>query len=172
MAVYRTIELNPVRAARVDAPNLYRWSSVHGNLGSHVDTVLTPRDRCMALGRGDRLHGEAYREWLQEAITAEERALIRTHLARSVRSAACVSRGSSGRRSGGPSLRPSGRPTAIEFEVAITGQQIVLGIHQTGVARSVRNLLIMRSAEVRIPLGSARSLLRGRLSQTRDSQGE
>jgi len=55
----------------VDAPNRYRWSSVHGNLGSLVDPVLTPHDRFMALGLDDRARGDAYREWLQEAISDE-----------------------------------------------------------------------------------------------------
>lgn len=41
MTVYRYIELNPVRAAMVDHPERYRWSSVHANLGSRVDHVVT-----------------------------------------------------------------------------------------------------------------------------------
>ena len=81
LAVYRYIELNPVRAAMVDAPNRYRWSSVHGNLGSLVDPVLTPQDCFMASGLDERARGDAYREWLQEAISDEELAAIRQHLA-------------------------------------------------------------------------------------------
>ena len=74
-------ELNPVRAAMVDAPHRYRWSSVHGNLGSLVDPLLTPHDCFMALGLDGCARGDAYREWLQEAISDEELAAIRQHLA-------------------------------------------------------------------------------------------
>jgi len=81
LAVYRYIELNPVRAAMVDAPNRHRRSSVHGNLGSLVDPVLTPHDCFMALGLDGRARGDADREWLQEAISDEELAAIRQHLA-------------------------------------------------------------------------------------------
>jgi len=81
LAVYWYIELNPVRAAMVDAPNRYRSSSAHGNLGSLVDPVLTPHDCFMALGLDEPARGDAYREWLEEAIRDEEPAAIRQHLA-------------------------------------------------------------------------------------------
>lgn len=58
LAVYRYIELNPVRAALVERAEHHRWSSVHGNLGNRRDPLLVPHPGFLALG-----------------VTAEERSL-------------------------------------------------------------------------------------------------
>lgn len=57
----RYIELNPVRAAMVDDPAHYRWSSYRANGLGQSDPLLTPHPVFLELGRaqGDRLN--AYR---------------------------------------------------------------------------------------------------------------
>jgi putative transposase len=40
LTLYRYIEMNPVRAAMVDAPQRYRWSSARANLGLAPDPCL------------------------------------------------------------------------------------------------------------------------------------
>jgi putative transposase len=80
LAVYRYIELNPVRAAMVDAPQRYRWSSVHGNLASVVDPLLTPHLCLAALGAESGDRADAYREWLRAGTDTQELTAIRHHL--------------------------------------------------------------------------------------------
>jgi putative transposase len=81
LAVYRYIELNPVRAAMVDAPERYRWTSVHGNLASIIDPVLTPHACFAALGAGAAERADAYRQWLMAGTDTAELIAIRRHLA-------------------------------------------------------------------------------------------
>ena len=61
LACHRYIELNPVRAAMVDDPAQYRWSSYRANALGEPGVPLTHHPDCLALGnsRGTRL--EAYR---------------------------------------------------------------------------------------------------------------
>lgn len=81
LTVYRYIELNPVRAAIVDAPESHRWSSVHANLGLRLDPLVTPHPVFVGLGADPRARGAAYRTWLYEPIDPEEQQAIRAHLA-------------------------------------------------------------------------------------------
>ena len=81
LAVYRYIELNPLRAALVDAPERYRWSSVHGNLALTIDPVLTPHASFAALAAGPAERAGAYRQWLMAGTDAAELTAIRRHLA-------------------------------------------------------------------------------------------
>jgi putative transposase len=57
----RYIELNPVRAAMVDDPAHYRWSSYRANALGQADARLTPHALYRALGRGDAARQTAYR---------------------------------------------------------------------------------------------------------------
>lgn len=57
----RYIELNPVRAAMVDDPAHYRWSSYRANALGQVDARITPHALYRALGRGDAARQAAYR---------------------------------------------------------------------------------------------------------------
>ena len=71
----RYIELNPVRAAMVDDPahyrwTSYRWTSYRANGLGQSDARLTPHSLYLALGRNDRERQAAYR------------ALFRAHLDR------------------------------------------------------------------------------------------
>ncbi|HEX9391463.1 MAG TPA: transposase [Usitatibacteraceae bacterium] len=58
----RYIELNPVRAAMVDDPAHYRWTSYRANALGQTDDLLTPHPLFQALGRSDRERQSAYRD--------------------------------------------------------------------------------------------------------------
>jgi putative transposase len=77
LGVYRYIELNPVRAALVERPEEYPWSSVHGNLGLRSDQLLTPHPVFTALD-GAR----TYRSWLAAGIDSGDLEMIRRHVQR------------------------------------------------------------------------------------------
>jgi len=70
LACQRYIELNPVRAAMVEDPAHYRWTSYRANALGQTDPRLTPHPLYLSLGRGDQNRQAAYR------------ALFRTHLDR------------------------------------------------------------------------------------------
>jgi putative transposase len=61
LACQRYIELNPVRAAMVDDPAQYRWSSYRSNGLGQPDPRLTPHPLYLALGRNDKERQTAYR---------------------------------------------------------------------------------------------------------------
>ena len=50
----RYIELNPVRAAMVDDPAHYRWSSYRANALGQADARLTPHPLYLGLGAGEK----------------------------------------------------------------------------------------------------------------------
>ena len=74
LACMRYIELNPVRAALVDDPAHYRWTSYRANgLGqgsSQFDARLVPHPVYLALGAGDAARRKAYRELFRSALHA------------------------------------------------------------------------------------------------------
>ena len=80
LTVQRYIELNPVRAAMTDAPEAYRWSSVHASLGHVHDSMLTFLPAYLALGTEPVIRAAAYRQWLTEGIDPEDAQSIRAHL--------------------------------------------------------------------------------------------
>ena len=61
----RYIELNPVRAAMVDDPAHYRWTSYRSNGLGQPDARLTPHSLYLALGRSDQDRQAAYRSLLR-----------------------------------------------------------------------------------------------------------
>lgn len=79
MTVYRYIELNPVRAAMVERPEDYCWSSVHANLGSARDPLVTPHPVFTAFG-DDVMNPHAYRHWLAEGMSDADLDAVRIHL--------------------------------------------------------------------------------------------
>lgn len=81
LSVIRYIELNPVRAAMVESPQAYRWSSVHVHLGATTDPLLTLHPVFLALGRTPSERANTYRQWLDAAMPADELDAIRRHLA-------------------------------------------------------------------------------------------
>ncbi len=80
LSVYRYIELNPVRAAMVEAPQHYRWSSVHANAGIACDPLVTPHPVYIALARELHARSAAYREWLHMGVSEDDLVAIRIHL--------------------------------------------------------------------------------------------
>jgi len=61
LACQRYIELNPVRAAMVEDPAHYRWTSYRANALGQPDTRLSPHPIYRALGRNDEERQAAYR---------------------------------------------------------------------------------------------------------------
>ena len=61
LACQRYIELNPVRAAMVEDPGHYRWTSYRANALGQADSRLTPHALYRSLGPGDRERQVAYR---------------------------------------------------------------------------------------------------------------
>jgi putative transposase len=57
---YRYIELNPVRAHIVEAPEAYRWSSFHANALGERNPLITPHTLFTGLGKGDSERRAAY----------------------------------------------------------------------------------------------------------------
>ena len=53
LACYRYIEQNPVRAGMVKRPQDYRWSSYHANGAGRPDSLITPHDEYINLGKSD-----------------------------------------------------------------------------------------------------------------------
>ena len=62
MACQRYIELNPVRAAMVDDPAHYRWSSYRCNALGQTDLRITRHALYESLGQNDAERQSAYRE--------------------------------------------------------------------------------------------------------------
>jgi len=80
LTVYRYIELNPVRAAMVQAPEDHPWSSVHANLGLRNDPLVTPHDTFLTMGTDPQQRAVAYRSWLRAGVSEDEISAIRLHL--------------------------------------------------------------------------------------------
>jgi putative transposase len=80
LAVHRYIELNPVRAAMVAAPEHYRWSSVHASLATAIDPIVTPHAVYLASDSDPARRGELFREWLRQGISDDDFCAIRMHL--------------------------------------------------------------------------------------------
>jgi len=81
LRVIRYIELNPVRAAMVERPEHYRWSSVHTHLGMAQDPLHTPHPVYLALANDRQERALAYRTWLHASLAPDELARIRAHMA-------------------------------------------------------------------------------------------
>ena len=81
LTVIRYIELNPVRAAMVESPDAYRWSSVHTHLGRTRDPLITLHATYHALADTPEGRASAYLAWLREGIDPDDLASIRQHLA-------------------------------------------------------------------------------------------
>lgn len=80
LAVYRYIELNPVRAALTISPETYAWSSVHANLGLCADDIVTPHACYLDLHHDPFERAAAYRTWLHEGTDDDNLRRIRVHM--------------------------------------------------------------------------------------------
>jgi putative transposase len=76
----RYIELNPVRAAMVDDPALYRWSSYRANGLGQDDPLLTPHPVYAGLARGEAERLAAYRALFRPEMGAKAISDIRLAL--------------------------------------------------------------------------------------------
>ncbi len=76
LACCRYIELNPVRARMVMAPEHYPWSSCRHRLGETGCEWLDYDPCYLALGEGDEVRRARYKKFLQAAIPDGEWALI------------------------------------------------------------------------------------------------
>ena len=70
LACQRYIELNPVRAAMVDDPAHYRWSSYRANGLGQSDPLLTPHAVYSGLGSSDFDRQAAYRALFRPELDA------------------------------------------------------------------------------------------------------
>lgn len=68
LACQRYIELNPVRAAMVEHPAEYRWSSYRANAQGEPDVLLKPHALYHALGQDSASRAVAYRELFRYQI--------------------------------------------------------------------------------------------------------
>jgi putative transposase len=62
LTCYRYIELNPVRAAMVDTPDAYRWSSYSANALNRKNPIVTPHAVWRSLGKSSVNRCQAYRQ--------------------------------------------------------------------------------------------------------------
>ena len=82
LACCRYIELNPVRARLVAAPEDYRWSSCRARLGHEKSSILDLDPCYQELAADESERRERYAEFLQSAIPEGEWAVIRAAVQR------------------------------------------------------------------------------------------
>ena len=75
---YRYIELNPVRAAMVNYPEEYRWSSYHANALGKETALRTPHSEYLRLGKTIEERLESYRELFRTCIESDALEAIRS----------------------------------------------------------------------------------------------
>ena len=80
LTCYRYIALNPVRAAMIASPAMYRWSSYARNALGAPQRLVTPHPEYTALGSSDSQRCAAYRELFQATLDADDLAAIRAHI--------------------------------------------------------------------------------------------
>jgi putative transposase len=79
LTCYRYIELNPVRAAMVDAPGEYAWSSYHANACGRADVLVTPQAEYEALGKTTEERCSAYHDLFDGMVSEEKLQEIRIY---------------------------------------------------------------------------------------------
>lgn len=77
---YRYIELNPVRAAMVAAPEDHCWSSYHANASGACDALIHPHPSYIALGTTADERQRLYSQLVAEALGDDELAEIRLYV--------------------------------------------------------------------------------------------
>ena len=117
LACQRYIELNPVRAAMVEDPAHYRWTSYRANGLGQPDPRLTPHALYLALGRSEKERQLQYRGLFRAhtdraAIDDIRLALNQSQPLGNARFYAKIERMTGQRRE----ARPRGRPRAQERE--------------------------------------------------------
>lgn len=74
---YRYIEMNPVRAAMVERPDEYQWSSFHRNALGKEDGVIAAHKNYAALGNSDSNRQAVYLSFFNNHLSAGDVAAIR-----------------------------------------------------------------------------------------------
>jgi len=77
MTCQQYIEMNPVRASMVDAPDEYHWSSYKTNAHGLATKLCTPHKSYLQLAQTDTERQAAYRQLFSVAITDEKLEAIR-----------------------------------------------------------------------------------------------
>lgn len=80
LTCYRYIELNPVRAAMVNEPSHYPWSSYHANALGASSSLINAHPQFVALGVTPAERQSAYRALFDTAIGEDRLAEIRTYI--------------------------------------------------------------------------------------------
>lgn len=125
LACQSYIELNPVRAAMVDDPAHYRWTSYRTNALAQASPLITPHTLYSALGKTDEERQSAYRALFRtqldrEAIDNIRLALNQNQPLGSERFYAKIEQMTGQRRE----VKPRGRPrVALEGENGVDGQE-------------------------------------------------
>ena len=119
----RYIELNPVRAAMVEDPAHYRWTSYRSNGLGQLDARLTPHPVYLALGRDDKTRHAAYRDLFRTqldraAIDDIRLALNQSQPLGNTKFLARIEKVTGIRRE----ARPRGRPRVRPDDVAAAGR--------------------------------------------------
>ena len=71
LACQRYIELNPVRAAMVEDPAHYRWTSYRANALGQQDALLSPHQLYSTLGQTDKQRQSAYRALFRAQLDSD-----------------------------------------------------------------------------------------------------
>lgn len=80
LTCYRYIELRPVQAGTVDAPDQYPWTSYHANASGVPDALVRPHQEYLALGATPEERQASYRGLFDQAIGDDRQQEIREHL--------------------------------------------------------------------------------------------
>jgi putative transposase len=125
----RYIELNPVRAAMVDDPAHYRWSSYRANGLGQPDPLLTPHPLYVELGRDEAARLAIYRALFRTELDADAISDIRLALNQGQplggsRFIESIERVTGQRRE----VRPRGRPRKQEAETPSPNTQLSMDI--------------------------------------------
>lgn len=125
LSCQRYIELNPVRAAMVDDPAHYRWSSYRGNALGQPDPRLTPHPIYLDIARTDKERQSNYRALFRAdldkaAIRDIRLALNQSQPVGNARFLARVEKMTGIRRQARPRGRPRLKP--MDTEALVKGQ--------------------------------------------------
>ncbi len=82
LSCYRYIEINPVRARMVAAPDEYAWSSFASNALGKRHPMVRPHASYLALGVSPDTRRSVYRNWVMQQVDTGEIDAIRLHLQR------------------------------------------------------------------------------------------
>lgn len=80
MTCMRYIEMNPVRAGRVEQPAQYRWSSYAANAQGTDNAIIQPHEPYLSLGETPEARQTTYQGLFESAIHPDELDLIRASL--------------------------------------------------------------------------------------------